>query len=146
MKYFLVFAALWAVGLTIFGCWLKTQLYYRIGSAHLKVMLFGVTLRKVALSDIRRISKREPTRAAENWTSVFKTNHRTLSIIRYSGLRKAIVITPRNRYVFLADLEKAIKRVKPDSDLRDLVEPGSDTSVLEQSEDLSAPDSSKATT
>lgn len=144
MKYVLVFAALWAVALTILGCWLKTQLYYRIGSTHVKVLLFGITMRKVALADIRRISKREPTRASENWTNVFKTNHRILTINRYTGLRKSIVITPSNRYVFLADLEKAIQRVKPDSNLQDLVEPGSDTSAVEQAENL--PDSSKATT
>lgn len=126
MKQIIVFAALWAVGITILALWLKTQLYYRIGSAHLKVMLFGLALRKIPLTDIRRISKREPKGAAEYWCNVFKTNHRMLTIQRRSGIRKSVVITPTHRYVFLADLQNAIKRVKPESDVSELVEDAPD--------------------
>ena len=124
MREAFVFGAFWVVGLTVLACWLVTQIHYRIGSAHVKVLLFGVTLRRIPIVDIKRISKRKPKEvAAEYWCSTFKTNHRMLTILRNSGLRRAVVITPRNRYVFLADLQNAMKRVKPESELEDLIEP-----------------------
>ena len=131
MKEAFVFAAFWVVGLTVLACWLVTQIHYRIGSTHVKILLFGLTLRRISLGDIKHVSKRKPKQtSAEYWCSTFKTNHRMLTILRNSGLRRALVITPRNRYVFLSDLQNAIKRVKPESDLRDIIEAeGEQTSV-----------------
>jgi len=96
--------------------WCRSQLHFRIGSRHLKVMLFGIALRKVELADIAYASKREPRGSlgsAERWYSTFKTSHRLLVIERKSGLRKFFCITPQNRYVFLADLKAAVRRVDP---------------------------------
>lgn len=89
------------------------QLHFRIGSRHLKVLLFGMAIRKIELSDIAYVSKREPKGAAEKWFSTWKTSHRLLVIERKSGLRKYFCITPQNRYVFLADLKSAVRRVDP---------------------------------
>ena len=89
------------------------QLHFRIGSRHLKVMLFGMVIRKIELTDIAYASKREPKGAAERWLSTWKTTHRMLVIERKSGLRKYFCITPQNRYVFLADLKAAVRRVDP---------------------------------
>ena len=93
--------------------WCMRQLHFRIGSRHLKVMLFGVAMRKIDLTDIAYVSKREPKGAAERWLSTFKTSHRLLVIERKTGLRRYFCITPQNRYVFLADLKSAVRRVDP---------------------------------
>lgn len=93
--------------------WCMRRLHFRIGSRHLKVMLFGMAIRKIDLTDIAYVSKREPKGAAERWHSSFKTSHRLLVIERKSGWRKYFCITPQNRYVFLSDLKAAVRRVDP---------------------------------
>lgn len=92
------------------------QIHFRIGSRHLKVMLFGLAIRKIELADIAYASKREPKGAAEKWYSTWKTSHRLLVIERKTGLRKYFCITPQNRYVFLADLKSAVRRVDPSAE------------------------------
>jgi hypothetical protein len=102
--------------LLLFFLWCMTQIHFRIGSRHLKVMLFGMSVRRVALDDIAYASKREPKGMAERWYSTLKTSHRLLVIERKSGLRKYFCITPQNRYVFLADLKSAVRRVDPSAE------------------------------
>lgn len=99
--------------LLLFLLWCMTQIHFRIGSRHLKVMLFGFAIRKIELADIAYISKREPRGATERWFSTLRTSHRMLVIERKTGLRKFFCITPQNRYVFLADLKSAVRRVDP---------------------------------
>ncbi len=96
--------------------WLMTQIHYRIGSKHLKVMLFGLALRKLPLENIIDVSKREPKGMAEYWPNCFKRNHRVLTLEMKQGLRKFILITPRHRYVFLGDLKAAVRRIDPASE------------------------------
>ena len=70
-------------------------------------------IRRIALTDIAYVSKRDPKGAAERWYSTVKTSHRLLVIERKTGLRKYFCITPQNRYVFLSDLKSAVRRVDP---------------------------------
>jgi hypothetical protein len=93
--------------------WCMRQIHFRIGSRHLKVLLFGFTIRRVALTDIAYASKRDAKGPAERWYSTLKTSHRLLTIERKRGLFKRFCITPQNRYVFLADLKSAVRRVDP---------------------------------
>jgi hypothetical protein len=97
----------------LFFLWCMTQIHFRIGSRYLKIMLFGMAIRRIALSDIAYAGKRDPKGFAERWYSTLKTSHRLLVIERKTGLRKYVCITPQNRYVFLADLKSAIRRVDP---------------------------------
>lgn len=112
--------ALLILGATVFLLLLffvcMRQLHFRIGSRHLKVVLFGIAIRKVDLSNIAYASKREPKGAAERWYSTFKTSHRLLVIERKTGFPKYFCITPQNRYVFLADLKGAVRRVDPSAE------------------------------
>jgi hypothetical protein len=108
-----VFCLTGAAFLLLLFWWCMTQIHFRIGSRHLKVTLFGLTLRRIALTDIAYASKREPKGMAERWYSTLKTTHRRLVIERKTGLRKYFCITPQNRYVFLADLKSAVRRVDP---------------------------------
>jgi hypothetical protein len=111
----IVFAATGLMFFTFFVVWLQTNIQYRIGSKHLKIQCFGLTLRRINLTDIKRVSKRKPAGMAEYWYNTTRAKHRALTIQRQRGLRKLILISPRNRYVFLNDLQNAIKRVQPDA-------------------------------
>jgi hypothetical protein len=93
--------------------WLMTCLRYHISRRHLKITLFGVCLRRVALADIHYVTKRRPDGWTEHWWNTIRPNHRMLVIRRYRGLCRNLVITPRNRYVFKSDLERAIKKSDP---------------------------------
>jgi hypothetical protein len=97
------------VGLLLF-LWVISRIRYRIGSKYLKVVLFGLVLRRVAFSDIESISKRRAGGLAEHWWSTMRPKHRLLVIRRRHGLCPNFVITPRNRYAFRADLERAMNR------------------------------------
>jgi hypothetical protein len=111
----IVFAAAGLMFFTFFVVWLQTNIQYRIGSKHLKIQCFGLTLRRIDLTDIKRVSKRKPAGLAEYWYNTTRAKHRVLTIERQHGVRKLILISPRNRYVFMNDLQNAIKRVKPDA-------------------------------
>lgn len=104
-----IFAAAWTAALL----WLMRSVHYRIGSKELKVMVLGVCLRRVPLESITGVSKRRPKGFAEYWLSTFKPKHRLLTIRLSGGLRRHLCISPKNRYVFLADLKNAIRRVNP---------------------------------
>jgi len=109
-----------AAGLAFFALfvlWLQTTIQYRVGSKHLKISCLNVPLRKIDLTDIKRVSKRKPTGLAEYWYSTTNPKHRVLTIQRHTGLRKYIVISPRNRYIFMADLKNAVQRVNPEANL-----------------------------
>ncbi|HEX7858849.1 MAG TPA: hypothetical protein VF773_00840 [Verrucomicrobiae bacterium] len=93
--------------------WCMRQMHFRIGSRHLKVILFGLTIRRLELTNVAYASKREAKSVAERWVSTFKTSHRLLVIEKKTGWPKYFCITPQNRYVFLADLKAAVRRVDP---------------------------------
>lgn len=99
------------------GLFLMTQVRYRIGSKALKIQLFGLVIRKIPLEDIEHVSKRHPRGWTENWRNTFRTAHRMLTIERRAGLCKYVLITPRNRYVFMSELQNAVKRGRPDRDI-----------------------------
>jgi hypothetical protein len=118
----IVFAAAGLSVFVILCLWMITKISYRIGESHLKISCLGVAVRRVALTDIKRISKRRPSRLCEVWYNTFHPNHRILAIQRYRGIRKWIVISPPNRYIFLQDLQRAIQRVKPDLKAEAIIE------------------------
>jgi hypothetical protein len=105
----------------LFVAWLRTHLWYQITARHLKITLFGLGLRRIRLSDIQAVSKRRPTGWAENWCNTVRSSHRMLVIRRNGGLRKFIMISPKNRYVFKVDLERAIQKLSPDSSPKKLI-------------------------
>ena len=79
---------------TLLLIWLRTQLRYRIGTRSLRVTLFGLSVRRIALVDIRYISKRRP-RWGENWWNTLRPAHRVLTIQRQSGWFKTSSLLPR---------------------------------------------------
>jgi hypothetical protein len=105
------------------GVLLALQLRYVITDRCLKVTLFGISLRRINLSDIECVSKRR-SGPAEKWHNTLRPSHRVLVVRRRHGWFKDFVITPKNRYVFKTELEAAMGRLpsmrtteesKPDS-------------------------------
>ncbi len=90
--------------------WVPTRLRYRITRRHLEVTLFGLPIRRVRLANIEKVTKRH-SRWAEHWWNTWRPFRRRLMICRRRGLCKNFVITPRYRYAFKAELERAMQRV-----------------------------------
>ena len=108
-------AALVALGCVLvcgLGIALLLRVRYTITDKHLQVTLFGLRLRRIRLSDIDRVSKRQ-SGPAEKWHNTLKSSHRILVIRRRRGLLKEFIITPKNRYAFKAELERAMARLSP---------------------------------
>ena len=106
-----VYALLGAVGLAGMLGALASRLRYALTERHLKVTLFGLCLRRIRLADIDGVSKRR-AHWAERWHNTLKPSHRVLVVRRKRGWLKDFIITPRNRYVFKAELERALEKVK----------------------------------
>jgi hypothetical protein len=100
---------------TIILCWLiallARRIRYAITHRHLKVTLFGLCLRRIKLADIDSISKRRANRA-ERWYNTLHPSHRVLVVRRRRGWLKDFMITPSNRYVFKAELERALAKLR----------------------------------
>ncbi len=106
-----VFCALGLLVAVLLFLWLITRVRYRIGSRHVKVLLFGLCIRRIALTSIESISKRRGEGWAEHWWSTTRPKHRMLVLRRKRGLCRNFVLTPKNRYIFKTDLERAMRRV-----------------------------------
>lgn len=89
---------------------LMTRIRYRVGSRHVKVRLFGLCIRRVALKNIESVSKRPGDGWAERWYCTLRPKHRMLVIRKKRGLFKNFIITPKNRYVFRSNIERAMRR------------------------------------
>ena len=107
---------------------LLLRLRYAVTEKHLRVTLFGLCLRRVRLSEIERVSKRQ-SGPAEKWHNTLKPSHRILVIRRRHGLLKEFVITPKNRYVFKAELERAVARLSPAAEGKETQAPASAMNV-----------------
>jgi hypothetical protein len=112
-------AFLWiggAVLVVILAFWLLTRIRYRVGRREVKVLLWGIPLRRIPLADITYASKHPPERMAERWYNTLKTSHRLLTIEKRKGLFKNVCISPKNRYEFLGELKSAVRKLNPDAD------------------------------
>jgi hypothetical protein len=91
--------------------WLRGRLSYQIGRRELRLRLLGVTVRRVPLADIERISKPRrppPWWQAENWRQPFAGTHRELVVHRRRGFFRRVSLTPRLRYEFRRQLRDAV--------------------------------------
>ena len=110
-----VFCALGALIVAFICAWLITRIRYRVGSRHVKVLLFGVCIRRFPIASIESVSKRRGTGLAEHWWSTMQPKHRMLVLRRRRGICRNFIITPKNRYVFKTDVERALRRINGDS-------------------------------
>ncbi|MBI5386856.1 MAG: hypothetical protein HZA90_19460 [Verrucomicrobia bacterium] len=97
------------LALVVFMLFLLTRIGYRISHKHLKVTLLGIPVRRVRLDNIRNIHTHY-VRFGEKWYNhLFLKFDQVLVIQKRRGLIKDFVITPEQRYVFKAELDRAIR-------------------------------------
>ena len=89
--------------------WALPRIDFRVGSKTVVIECMGLTLRRIPLADINRISKRLKGKP-EVWRNTLRGNHRMLVLYRKSG-RRPVVITPQNRYVFRNQIEANLERL-----------------------------------
>lgn len=106
-----VFSALGLLVAVLLAMWLITRVRYRIGSKHVKVLLFGIPIRRIPLAKIESISKRAGDGLTERWWSTLRPKHRILVLRRRGGIFRNVMLTPKNRYIFKIDVERAIDRL-----------------------------------
>jgi hypothetical protein len=88
---------------------LSGAISYRIGPKSVLITLFGVPVRRLGLDNIRHISSRRGG-FCESWPNVlFPNRDRILVIEKRHGVLKRLMITPPQRYVFKAALDRAIR-------------------------------------
>ncbi len=101
-------SALGGMGLLL---WVPTRFRYQITPRHMRVTLFGLPVRRVQLSRIDRVTTHH-VRWAEHWWNTWRPFRRRLMICRRGVWPKNMVITPKYRYEFKLELERAIQRAK----------------------------------
>ena len=84
---------------------------YRITPRYLKIVwLWFIPVRLVRLSNIRYVSPK-PIFWAEKWYNTFRVGNRWLVVTKRRGVIKELAISPRNPFVFKAELERACEKV-----------------------------------
>jgi hypothetical protein len=83
--------------------YLVTRIRYVVDDRHVRVKLFGLTLRKIALADIEFADTVGPF-WNEHWCNTFWAFGRVVRLRRRSGLIRNFIITPANRDTFLTEL------------------------------------------
>ncbi len=84
---------------------------YHVTRRFLKITWLGLPVRLVRLKNIAHIGS-SPVFWAEKWPNAFKPGNRRLVLLKRSGLIKHLVITPKNHFVFKAELDKAMKHLQ----------------------------------
>jgi len=87
-------------------------LRYRISDGFLEITWFFLTLRRIALDEIKYISTK-PVWYSEKWHNTILLRNRRLIIYRRNGLQRPISISPKNPFVFKGELDQAIARGSP---------------------------------
>jgi hypothetical protein len=91
------------IGLILLMIWLITRISYTISDKHVRVVLLGLTLRKIVLSDIESVDTRSPF-WNEHWCNTLWACGRVVRIRRRSGIMRNFIITPVNCDEFIFEL------------------------------------------
>src|SRR5712672_2708057 len=86
-----------------------TAIRYRITPTHLEVTWLIFTLRRIRLDDIRYVSTKRSF-WSEKLYNTWRVRNRRLTLHRRSGLIKTVSISPKNPFVFKAELDRAMGR------------------------------------
>ena len=100
---------LWAVALLGVGIWLNTRRCYAIDDQHVRVQLFGITVRKIALTDIEYADTQCPL-WNEHWCNRYFAWGQSVRLRRKTGIARNFIITPANRDAFLEELRSKLHR------------------------------------
>lgn len=89
--------------------WLVVQIRYVVDEHHVRVKLFGATLRKIALTDIEFADTAMPF-WNEHWCNTIFPWGRCVRFRRKTGWIRDFIITPADRDGFLTDLRSKLGR------------------------------------
>jgi len=99
----------WPFGPIVFICLGITRIQYVIDDRYVRVKLFGMTLRKIALTDIEFADTKCPL-WNEHWCNTFFAWGRSVRLRRKTGFARNFIITPTNRAAFLDELHRKLGR------------------------------------
>jgi hypothetical protein len=107
MPYDTVFAVLVWLAWMGFILWCITRIRYVIDDRHLRVLLFGIMARRIALSDIEKVDTCAPF-WNEHWCNTLWPVGRVVRIRRKSGIFRNFIITPKDRDTFIRELKARV--------------------------------------
>ena len=84
-----------------------TRIRYVIDDRYLRVVWFGVTRRKIALTDTESV-RTGYDGWNESWSNTLCREGRWVTVRRKSGLFRNFVITPKDRDAFIRELKAKI--------------------------------------
>jgi len=87
--------------------WLITRIRYTIDDRYVRVVLLGITLRRIALADIESVDTAIPL-WNEHWCNTLWPWGRVVCIRRKTGLIRNFIISPANRDAFLQELKSKL--------------------------------------
>ena len=85
---------------------------YRICNDALEIIWLFLTVRRIRMDEIKYISTK-PVWYSEKWHNTVRVRNRRLVIYRRDALKRPVSISPRNPFVFSAELDHAIARASP---------------------------------
>ena len=91
------------------GC-AVASLRYIVDDRYVRVVCWGITFRKIALTDIVNISTDAPL-WNEHWCNTILVGGRTVCLRRRTGLFRNFIITPKNRDEFIRDLRQRLGQI-----------------------------------
>jgi hypothetical protein len=127
--YWWILGAVALLGMASSYVFTKGRINYQVGKRYLRVRLGGLTLRRIAFTNIERVSK--PHRDLgwleyESWINTMDASRRLLVIHKRRGLFKKLLISPAHRYEFRAQLRVAIAQatgaeveIEPDGEIEE---------------------------
>lgn len=85
---------------------------YRVTKKNLVISALGIPVRWVSLQNIRYLTDHS-TYISEPWPNCYTTLGRTLFIRKRRGIFRTLMISPIKRFVFKAEIERAIHEIDP---------------------------------
>lgn len=103
--------AIW-LGLILLPYLLMKSVNYRLTESHLVITLMGIPVRRVRIRDIRHMDT-DAHGVAERWYNTLSSSRARLVIHRKKGWPfRTIIITPKNPFGMMHDLQKAKEKNK----------------------------------
>lgn len=87
---------------------------YRITRKFLIITWLGLPVRFFRLKNIAHVTP-EAFFWSERWYNAFKVRHRALTVHRRTGLFRKVCISPKNRFIFRSELNRARENLRPGS-------------------------------
>ena len=95
------------LALVALALWLVTRIRYTIDDRCVRVVLLGVTVRRIALANIESVSTAMRL-WNEHWCNTLWPWGRVVCIRRKTGLIRNFIISPANRDAFLQELKSKL--------------------------------------